>query len=60
MDGEPGLGGATQPPHLLRPDHLERVADADSALRLDFAEDDRPPTADDKVDLVPAGPDVRA
>jgi hypothetical protein len=60
MGGKPGLGGAPQPPPLLRRDHLERMAERVAALALDLAEDEPAPAPDDQVELVPAGPDVRA
>ena len=42
---EPRLGRPADPAYLLRRHHLERVAERVPALRLDLAEDERPPAA---------------
>src|SRR5919198_4690472 len=60
MLGEPGLGGAPPAALLLDVDHLERVTEPSAGLLLDLAEHEPAPAAGDHVQLVPAGPDVRA
>lgn len=60
MTREPALAGAPKPPHLLRANHLERMAVAVARLALDLAEDDRAAPPQDQVELVPARPDVPA
>ena len=57
--GEPRLGRLPQAAHLLRRDHLERIAPLRAAFRLHLAEDDRPAAAQHEVELVAADPDVR-
>jgi len=46
--------------HLLRVDHLERIAVTDARFSLDLAEDECATAADDQVELVAADPDVGA
>jgi uncharacterized heparinase superfamily protein len=57
---EPGLGGAADPPDLLRADHRDRLAEARAGLRLDLAEDEAAAASRDQVELVASRPDVRA
>jgi len=57
--GEPGLGSSGQTTLLLGGDHLQRVSEPCPALRLNLAEDDGSPAAQDEVELVPANPRVR-
>ena len=57
MDREPRLRGAPNAALLLRPDHLERIAEALAGLRLHLAEDQPLSAANDEVELIapPAG-----
>src|SRR5262245_17234554 len=57
---EPGLGGATQAPLLLRRDHLQWVAEPRAPLLLDLDEPQCSSTPDDQIELVAGGPDVLA
>ena len=53
---EPCLGRDAQAPLLLRPDHLEGVAEAIARLGLHLAEDHAAAAARDEVELVAADP----
>ena len=60
MEREPGLGGAAEPAALLGGHHLERMAVVRARLSLHLAEDNPPAAADDQIELVASGPDVRS
>ena len=60
VPGQPRLRGEPQPPQFLLVDHLERVAEPIAGLPLDLAEDEPTAAPDDQIELVPAGPDIRA
>jgi hypothetical protein len=59
MGSEPGTGGGKDAAPLLRPDHLEWVAEAVATFLLDFDYDDAVPPPHDEVELVTACVDVR-
>jgi hypothetical protein len=59
VGGQPHFRRAFQTTPLLRRDHLQRISPTLAAFRLHLAEDERPPAAQDEVELVAARPDVR-
>src|SRR3954452_4586464 len=57
---QPGGCGTSQPAHLLRRDHLQRIAEAVAGLALHLAEHEHRAAPHDEVELVAADPDVLA
>jgi len=57
--GEPGTRGEEHAAHFFRPDHLQRITEAGTALLLHLGYDDAAPTAYDEIELVPSGTHVR-
>jgi hypothetical protein len=57
--GQPRRRSPSQPALFLRAHHLQRIAEPRVFLGFDLAEDQRPATADDEVELVAADPGVR-
>src|SRR5207247_6104937 len=57
---QPRVTGLPEPAQLLPRDHLQRIAEPGTVLRLHLAEDEPPAAAQHQIELVAARPDVRA